>query len=61
MAMDWLRDRADRLQDRLGLGEDLAEAEDQTLLQQVQEGLTLTRTQRFLGFLVCFGMGMLLR
>ena len=58
--MDWLREKADNLQERLGLAEDIEEADNQTLLQQINEATTLTRTQRFLGFLVCFAMGLLL-
>lgn len=62
--MEWLREKADALQDRLGsLGttdDDLEDEENQSLLQQLQEASTLNRTQRMLGFGVCFGMGMLL-
>jgi hypothetical protein len=56
--MDWLRDKFDRLEDRFTQEPELPE--DQTLLEQFNEATTLTRTQRLLGFLVCFGMGMLL-
>jgi len=62
-ALEWLREKADDVQDklaaRLGMADE-EEAAQQSLLQQVQEATTLTRTQRFLGFLVCFAMGMLL-
>jgi phosphatidylserine synthase len=34
--------------------------QNQSLLEQWNEATTLTRTQRFLGFAVCFAMGMLL-
>jgi hypothetical protein len=54
--MDWLRDKFDQLEDRFAP----AEQEPETLLEQFNEATTLTRTQRLLGFLVCFGMGMLL-
>jgi hypothetical protein len=61
--MDWLRDKADALQDRirsLGGEDDLEDEENQSLLQQLQEASTLNKTQRMLGFGVCFLMGMLL-
>ncbi|KAL4531628.1 hypothetical protein Ndes2437A_g08946 [Nannochloris sp. 'desiccata'] len=56
--MDWLRDKFDRLEDRFTQEPELPA--DQTLLDQFNEATTLTRTQRLLGFLVCFGLGMLL-
>ena len=56
--MDWLRDKFDQLEDRFS--KEPEEPADQTLLEQFNEATTLTRTQRLLGFLVCFGMGMLL-
>ena len=63
--MNWLQDRFDDLQDRYqarfgNAQEDLEEEENQTLLQQFNESTTLNKTQRLLGFAVCFGMGMLL-
>lgn len=58
--MEWLQDRFDQIQTRFGLNNDLEEPENQTLLDQFNEATTLTRTQRLLGFVVCFGMGMLL-
>lgn len=58
--MEWFRDRLDALQDRFGYGNQLEEPEEQTLLEQFNEATTLNRTQRLLGFAVCFGMGMLL-
>lgn len=62
--MEWLREKADALQDRIrSLGttdDDLEEEENQSLLQQLQEASTLNKTQRMLGFGVCFTMGMLL-
>lgn len=61
--MDWLRDKVDKgldqIQARLGY-DDLEEPENQTLLAQFNEATTLTRTQRLLGFAVCFAVGMLL-
>jgi len=56
--MDWLRDKFERLEDRFAQEPELQE--DQTLLEQFNEATTLTRTQRLLGFLVSFSMGMLL-
>lgn len=59
--MDWLQDRWDDMRGRFGLDTDIEEEEEQrTLLQQWNEATTLNRTQRFLGFFVCFAMGMLL-
>lgn len=59
--MDWLQDRWDGMRNRLGLDDDLEmEEEERSLLEQWNEATTLTRTQRLLGFVVCFGMGMLL-
>ena len=58
--MDWVQDRFDKLQTRLGWDQDLEEPANQTLLEQFNEATTLTRTQRFLGFAVCFAVGMLL-
>lgn len=62
--MEWLREKADALQERIrsigGTDDDLEDEENQSLLQQLQEASTLNRTQRMLGFGVCFLMGMLL-
>ncbi|KAI8107249.1 hypothetical protein M9434_001892 [Picochlorum sp. BPE23] len=62
--MNWLQDTFDKvqdsIQDRFGGGIDEEEEENQSLLQQLNEASTLNRTQRLLGFAVCFGMGMLL-
>lgn len=35
--MDWIRDRADALQERLGFGEDPEAVENQSLLSQFNE------------------------
>jgi hypothetical protein len=56
--MDWIRDKFEQIENKFIPEE--PEPADQTLLEQLNEGLTLTRTQRLLGFLVSFGMGMLL-
>ena len=64
--MNWLQDRFDDLQDRVSqvrfgsTPDEGDEQENQTLLQQLNESTTLNKTQRLLGFAVCFGMGMLL-
>jgi len=63
--MNWIQDQVDRIQDRfngsshydLGVTE---EEESASLLQQLNDASTLNRTQRFLGFGVCFSMGMIL-
>ncbi len=60
--MNWLEDKLDNLRtrlDRLG-GQVGDEVEEQGLLQQLNEASTLNRTQRLLGFGVCFSIGMLL-
>lgn len=60
--MDWVRGKVEHAVDALQNRFDPLpeEDEEQTLLQQFNEATTLSRTQRLLGFLVCFGMGMLL-
>ena len=55
--LDKLQDSFDRVQDRFFPEE---EPEDQTLLEQFNDATTLSRTQRLLGFLICFGVGMML-
>lgn len=57
--MEWLRDRLDALHDRFQ-GNQIDEPQEQSLLEQFNEATTLTGAQRIIGFLVCFGMGMLL-
>lgn len=59
MASNWF----DRL--RTGLGMEVEEPEppevgNQTLLSQLDEATTLTRTQRAVGFALCAGLGLLL-
>ncbi len=61
--MNWLQDKVDALQDRFSSHynlQDDEEAESTGLLQQLNDASTLNRTQRLLGFGVCFAMGMLL-
>jgi hypothetical protein len=60
--MNWLQDKMDALQDRFSSHYSLEEDEEEStgLLQQLNDASTLNRTQRLLGFGVCFAMGMLL-
>ena len=60
--MEWFKNKVNQLQDRI---EDRLEplddiGEDQSLLGQINEATTLNRTQKLLGFLVCFSLGMVL-
>jgi hypothetical protein len=61
---NWLSDKVDAFQTTLAQirnnSQDDEEEENQSLLQQIQEASSLNRTQRLLGFAVCFAMGMLL-
>jgi hypothetical protein len=54
------RERYEKLKSNLGLGDEEEELENQSLLQQFNEATTLDRTQRALGFAVCFALGMLM-
>ena len=59
--MNWIQDKFDALQTRFNLGlDDDDDEEEQGLLQQINDASTLNRTQRLLGFGVCFSIGMLL-
>jgi hypothetical protein len=62
--MNWLQDKLDRIQDRFSPQYDLYDTENgeesSSLLQKINDASTLNMTQRFLGFGVCFGMGLLL-
>lgn len=48
----------DSMKSRLGLVDE--EQQEQSLLQQFDENMTLDRTQRAIGFAVCVGIGLLL-
>lgn len=59
--MEWFKNKAESFQDRLqDTFEPLDDIGEQTLLEQFNEATTLSRTQKILGFLVCFSLGMVL-